>query len=195
MKNYVLLMVLFVSLLNFVSAFSQTCDCEDLQAEIQELKNQISEYQTTTIEPVDYLTTVYINKDYFIRFIPSASQISISHLMYQFNSEKGKAELVPSSNAFLFMDIYFKNMSPFDKKFSDVVFIRAYQDDNRLQVDNPRQTTYKSIAKNGQDFVTISFILDNDIDDVKLEKCEILPNEQLNHVTTWIIPLSDAVKE
>lgn len=193
MKKILLFFVLMLAFFSSAVVHGQTCDCEELQAKIQELQNQIS--QTPIIEPENYLTTVYINNDYFIRFIPSASKISISNLMYQFNSENAKADWIPSPYTFLFMDIYIKNMSPFDIKFNDKVFIRAYQNENRLQVDNPRQTVYKTITKNGQDFVTISFILNNDTDDVTLEFCEILPNEMINHVATWIIPLADAVRE
>lgn len=199
MKKYTLLFVLFLRLLSVRIGFCQTCDCEALEKENNYLKEQLGLLQSTpqssNVNTSNYFETIYVNQNYSIRYIPSTSSIKISQTKFDFDAASGKSAWIPADYSTIYMNLYFKNESPFETRIDEKVFFRAYQNNNRLSPNNQRQTTYKKIAKNSQDFFDIGFILNNEIDDVTLEIYELLPNNQLNQVATWVIPLSDAIRE
>lgn len=199
MKKLFFFVTLFCLLLNAFAVFAQSCDCEALQAEIDKLREQLELFQANSYDSddntSDYLDVVYIDKDYEIRYIPATSFIKISNLRYDYNAKTGKSSWVPVDYSTIYINLLFRNNSPFETKISDKIFFRAYQNNNKLTTNPQFETTYKKVAKKGQDFFTIGFILNNDTDDIVLEVYELLSNNQLNHITTWIVPMSDAVRE
>lgn len=197
MKKYTLLFIVFTLLLSVRAGFSQTCDCEALENEINDLKEQLGLLQSTpqSLNKTNYFEKIYIGQDYYIQFIPSTSFIKISNTKLTFDSKNGKSTWIPADYSTIYMHLFFKNESPFETRIDEKVFFRAYQNNDKLSPNNQRQTLYKKITKNSQDFFDIGFILNNEIDDLTLEIYELLPNNQLNHVATWVIPLSDAIRE
>lgn len=192
MKKYTLLFIVFTLLLSVRVGFSQTCDCETLQTQIDDLNNRFDLLQpsiTKTIEPTDYHQYIDIDKDYRIKFVDDNSKISI--MKVGLNTTTG--ETIEQSS--FLITFFFNNISPFNTKFNEKVFIRAYQNEIRLLKDFKNTKDNKTIPSYLTESIAISFILVNEIDDVTLEICEILPNNQLNHVATWVIPLSDAIRE
>lgn len=199
MKKYTLLMSVFILFISVSAIHAQTCDCVALQEEINDLKEQLgllhSTPQSSNTNTSDYFQTIPIGQDYYIRYIPSASTIKISQTKLDFDVESGKSAWIPADYTTIYMNLYFKNDSPFETRIDEKVFFRAYQNNDRLSPNNQRQTLYKKIAKNSYDFFYIGFILNNETDDLTLEIYELTPNDQLNQVATWVIPLSDAVRE
>lgn len=186
MKKYTLLFIVITQLLLVRTGFCQTCDCEALKTEIDNLKNQLLEYNQSSIsispiiEPTDYHEQIYIDKDYRLYFSDFTEELTLS-------------------NNVLKIPVYFSNPLPFQTRFKDKVIVRAYQNDFRLQdYYLESKNTDRIIKGNSGQQVTLAYILINNSDDVTLEICEAVGIGNVghvNHVATWVIPLSDAVKQ
>lgn len=192
MKKLFFVITLFCLLLNTFTVFAQSCDCETLQTQIDDLNKRLELLQSFTtkdIEPTDYHQQIYIDKDYRIRFFGDFSNITIKNVNY--NTTSGGTI---DHNSFQ-ITFFFDNLSPFDTKFNEKIFIRAYQIEKRLQKDFKNTKDSKITPSYITEPITIAFLLDDEINDVTMEICEILQDNKLNHVATWVIPLSDAVRE
>ena len=196
MKKYTLLFIVFTLLLSVRAGFSQTCDCEALKNEINDLRDKIESIQTlhstiSSIQPTDYHEIVYFNNnDFYVNYREEITPVKISEVSYE-TTAGGTINFLSFQ-----LTVLLRNFSPFQTKYEDILYIRGFQNSIRLNPDSlNQQNTYKIIQKNSSGIVTVAFLLDNEIDDIKLEICEILPNNQLNHVATWVIPLSDAIRE
>lgn len=186
MKKYTLLFVLFMLLISVRIGFCQTCDCEALQNEIDNLNKQLLEYKqssiqiTPTIEPTDYHSIVLINKDYRFYFSELTEKLTVAKNVLK-------------------IPVYFSNPLPFQTKFKEKVIVRAYQNEVRLQEYYlETKNIDKIIMGNSGQQVTLAYILTNNSDDVTLEICEAVGIGNVgyvNQVATWVIPLSDAIRE
>lgn len=196
MKKYTLLFIVITQLLLVRTGFCQTCDCEALENEINDLRDKIESIQTlhstiSSIQPTDYHEIVYFNdNDFYVNYREEITPVKISEVSYE-TTAGGTINFLSFQ-----LTVLLRNFSPFQTKYEDILYIRGFQNGIRLNPDSlNQQNTYKNIQKNSSGIVTVAFLLDNEIDDVTLEICEILPNNQLNHVATWVIPLSDAIRE
>lgn len=128
MKKYTFLFVIFTLLLSVRIVFCQTCDCEALQNEINDLNNQINilkGYSPDKISEEELQNHGFckISDDFFIR-------------LYNFNTtENQKDEFGRSYNSLSFY-LLFRNNSKTTTNFSNSLDMRVFQ--NGIELDRIR---------------------------------------------------------
>ena len=194
------LFVLLVLLFSNAIAVAQTCDCEALQERIEKLESQFNtqnEVQTENqISPtkIGFAATIKQTDEKYTNyyFFPNFEKLQISKY-YAIELEHFLILEDKDGIAYFELEVDFDNQSPFATSFEKHIWIEAYQNKQYLRstktinsFNNPTE-----VSSRDSSWYDIGFIPENATDDITLEIYEILSDEKLAHVATWIIPLSE----